>query len=97
MTVIHKQPLAHTVLQSFRPPGEVLKLLDVQYQDGIPCLWYEADPDFGSPAQIEIQIQCVGTGFPSPGSPWCYLSTTQVHNGQTGNLVWHWYGKRVYL
>lgn len=98
MAVIHKQPLEVTVLQSFRPSGEVLKLLDVQYQNGIPCLWYEVEPGEFSPAgQVEIHLQVVGTGYPCPDVPWAYIATTQVHNGQVGNVVWHWYGKRVYL
>lgn len=92
MTVIHKQALKMTVLQSFRPPGEVLKLLDIQIQHGTPCLWYEADPDYSLAGVVEIQIQCVGTGFPCPGAPWSYIGTTQ-----SGEFVWHWYGKRVYL
>lgn len=92
MTVIHKQRLDLGVLQSFRPEGEVLKLLDVQFQHDIPCLWYETDPDsYIAFSRCEIHIQCVGTGFPCPEMPWVYISTTQFEE-----LVWHWYGKRVY-
>jgi hypothetical protein len=86
MTVIHKQQLSLTERQSFRPIGDVIKVLTVQVQNNVPCFWYEIDPDFGPSGDCEIEVMCVGTGNECPGVSWSYRATTQL-----GAFVFHWY------
>jgi len=90
--VIHKQVLKLAEYQDFNPHGEVRKILDVQYQHGSPCIWYEFNPDAGPSFQTRVEVIVVGTGHPAPPSPYAYVATTQ-----DGRFVWHWYAKRVFL
>lgn len=91
--VIHKQALKpYAEYQDFNPHGEVRRILDIQLQNGIHCLWYEFNPEAGPSFQTQIQVMCVGTGHEVPPQPFTYVSTIQE-----GRFVWHWYAKRVFL
>lgn len=90
--VIHKQRLDYSVWQGFRSGGRVYRLLTVQVQDGVPCLWYEIEPDAGPSHQSEIHVMIVGTGFEVPEDPYRYVATTQ-----RGTNVWHWYAYSAIL
>jgi len=80
MQTIYKYPLEITDRQSVWMPARA-KLLTVQMQHGVLCLWAEVDtmnPD------EEIAIAVYGTGNPCAGGQ--YIGTAQ-----DGPLVWHVY------
>ncbi len=59
------------------------RLLDVQMQDGTPCLWALVDTE----ARTEVRsFRIFGTGHPFDAVDGSYVGTFQQVNGQ---LVWH--------
>jgi hypothetical protein len=71
---------------------EAARLLCVQMQDGIPCLWAVVDKDSAKVlAKREPRtVFTVGTGHPMPEECGKYVGTYQPMNG----LVFHVFGKR---
>ena len=61
------------------------EVLDVQMQNGTPCIWAMVDPD--EPLKERYFI-IVGTGHPLPDKRGAYIGTFQMHGGE---LVWHLY------
>lgn len=85
---IHKYPIA--VGDSFTallPEGA--RLLDVQVQRGVPCLWAEVNPDADHrPCVFYVR----GTGHPMGDALGCaYVGTFQLSDG---DLVLHLYVRR---
>lgn len=60
------------------------KILCLQYQNGIPCLWVEAD---SSGLWQSRQFRAYGTGWDLPDDPGSYIGTLQDAEGN----VWHFY------
>lgn len=73
-------------------PGEIvviedkiLKVLDIQYQNGNPILWALVDAD--TKVYPPIKITAFGTGWEIPNGAKEYLGTLQDNNG----YVWHYF------
>ncbi len=81
MSVIFKYPLVHEGRQQIMIP-ENHRILDVQLQRGILCLWAEVDE--GSDRKEVIEIHIVGTGQDMPLGKCEHISTVQQ-----GEYVWH--------
>lgn len=80
--VIYKYPIYNS--------GDIIsapfvKLLDIQYQDGIPMLWAVVDPD--RVQDTEVCFNVLGTGWEFEGSPGTYIKTLQDDYG----FVWHFF------
>ena len=64
------------------------KILDIDRQGGMPCIWYECDSEA---EKVDVDIYCVGTGQNIDGiSSMMYIGT--VHD-RSGGFVWHYYLK----
>lgn len=68
------------------------KIIHVDMQQDIPCIWYECTPD--NPT-VKVEILCFGTGFmmPDPCTPDGaieHIGSVVTHDGF---LVWHFYRK----
>ena len=59
--------------------------LDVQVQQGQPCIWARVD---GDSKLITVTIRTFGTGHDLPNVAMSYLGTYQTHDGE---LIWHVY------
>ena len=62
------------------------KLLTMQCQNGMPCIWFEVDEK--EDATESRIFTTYGTGNPMPDEPGNYIGTYQVMQGQ---LVFHVY------
>jgi len=83
MKTIYKYPLAITDEQIITMPFEA-RILTVQVQDGVPCLWALVEPDWKPEPR---RILTFGTGHPIPdGTAGRHVGTYQV---QGGSLVFH--------
>jgi len=81
--IIWKYTLKVTDTQSFRiPKGS--KILTVQTQNDIPCIWVLVDQKEELTEVRTIGIH--GTGNPIPDNPGIYIGTFQIRYGQ---LVFH--------
>lgn len=79
---ILKYQLHVTDTQSVTIKG-LRRILTVQVQYGVPCLWAVADPE-GMPTTVIIGTY--GTGNPLPAALGDYLGSYQLEDG---NLVFH--------
>lgn len=80
--VVWKYELKHSVLQKLELPVGY-KLLDVQVQRGIPCLWVLVDPKAD---KTPIFIRILGTGEETEHPLKEYAGTFQTNGG---DLVFH--------
>lgn len=89
MRTIHKFPLAITDIQNIALPNQV-KILCVQMQRGVPCLWVLLDPD--EPYRM-VAIIMRGTGHPIDDDDEVgdYIGTVQqeIVGLAASILVWH--------
>lgn len=89
MRTIHKFPLAITDHQFIALPSQV-KILCVQMQRGVPCLWALLDPDEPS---HKVTIIMRGTGHPidDDAETGEYIGTVQqeIVGLASSILVWH--------
>jgi hypothetical protein len=83
MTTIYKFPLKLTALQQVDMPAES-KILCVQMQRGVPCLWAVVERDAIN--QWSRTIRMIGTGNEAPNETDAYLGTVQIDDG---TLVLH--------
>ena len=89
---IWKFPLALEVEQTVEVPQNA-KFLHVAYQDGLPTVWAEVDPDLPREPRTFV---IVGTGHRVPetggptGKPPAYVGTVL-----RGAFVWHIYVEEV--
>lgn len=81
-TAIYKYALSVDDVQRLRMPRSA-KLLSVQVQRGIPCVWAWHDP---SEVAGEVEFRTIGTGHRIDGSPGEFLGTYQLDEG---GLVFH--------
>lgn len=81
-TTIWKYQLLHKENQHIDMPGDA-KVLCVQVQDGIPCLWAKVDPA-AKPRTRTISV--IGTGWVFECRPRAYIDTFQQAGGA---LVYH--------
>lgn len=80
---IWKFPLEVTDRQELRLPV-ASKILTVQTQRGVPCLWALVNEETAANSLRKIAIY--GTGNPLPDNPGEYIATFQMHGG---DLVFH--------
>jgi hypothetical protein len=67
------------------PPGA--KVLSVQEQDGVPCLWAAVRPSAAQHPQ-QRRFFVVGTGHPMPKDATKYLGTFQLQGGAFIGHLW---------
>ena len=79
MNTIWKFELEDTDEQTIEAPDNS-KVLTVQVQHGITCLWMLVDPN--TPVR-KYGVRIFGTGHPVniSGDDWVYAGTYQLHNG----------------
>lgn len=83
MNTILKTKLDICDFQTIELPQN-FKILHLDKQDGVPCIWYECESDM---PQAKLDIYCVGTGWCMDGyPPMEYIGTIQLDG-----LVWHYY------
>lgn len=82
MKTIHKYPLMVVDEQTVMMP-ESARILSIQIQHGIPCLWAAVDTDTPLMAYV---LFCYGTGHPVYSEWEHYIGTVQVNN-----LVFHYF------
>lgn len=82
MRTIYKYPIVIQPRQVLPLPDDY-KILHIELQDGVPCLW--ADIDTENPI-TNCVILMFGTGWELPRSPIAHIATLQV-----GIYVWHFY------
>ena len=80
--IIWKWELEITDRQELSMPVAA-RLLDVQMQNGRPCLWASCDENA---QRVQRIIDIYGTGNPMPENPGEYIGTFQVEGGL---LVFH--------
>lgn len=88
MKTIYKYPLSKVGLfTQIRAP--ITKVLTVQIQDGVPCLWAEVDTNISNKV---IELYYFGTGWDLKDL--CFnidIDLTYLSTVQDGPLVWHYY------
>jgi len=92
MRVIHKQQLQLVGKQLITLP-KYSKILSVQYQRGMICVWYsilEGTDSTLSHMNETREIMIVGTGHPYKEGDFNYVDTIQDHN-----FVWHIFERTV--
>lgn len=88
MKIIYKYSLEITDEQIIRMPKDS-KILCVQNQNGVPCIWALIDLD---KKESSITILLKGTGRPFEDvTDKDYIGTTQ---DMYGALIWHWFVKK---
>jgi len=85
MKKIHKVALVIDGYQEFELPA-FATILTVQVQHGIPCMWYEFDPDFTAKQKRNIRTCTTGNGKFESNT--VYIGTYQMEDG---NFVGHVY------
>ena len=81
MKTIHKYTLQLTEWQSIQMPAES-KILTIQMQNGVPCMWVEVDTSLQS---VTRKFLTVGTGH-AINDEVVYLGTYQLYSG---GLIMH--------
>lgn len=81
-TTIHKYPLKVQSKQVIGLPVGA-KILDVQVQQGHPCIWALVDK---VASVIAVQVSIYGTDHEMPDEPGRYIGTFQTNNDE---LVFH--------
>jgi hypothetical protein len=84
---VYKYPIFMTDLFYLMMPKDA-KILTVQDQNGVPCIWAEVDT---SNPEVSREFRLVGTGHPiqpTVGKRLLYIGTFQQFNG---TLVFHLY------
>jgi hypothetical protein len=76
MKTIHKYPLNVGAVKTEMPAGA--RVLSVQVQKDIPCLWAEVDTDNPS---VYRSFLILGTGHQVPTGDVEYLGTFQLYGG----------------
>ena len=91
MKAIWKYPLKIESKQTLEMPGTGPKLLSVQMQAGVPCLWAVVEPNSEQKSVVVIDI--VGTGhiLEEDDTERYFLGTVQQ-----GGLVWHVFRRELY-
>jgi len=84
MRVIHKQVLKTTDFQKIVVPLDS-KILTVQLQNGLPCIWYEHD---FNKVDKYIDVYTFGTGH---SMDFEYIEPEYIATYQIGGLVFHVY------
>ena len=84
MITVHKYPLKIADEQII-PLPKGARILTVQTQQGIPCLWTLVDTE-AQPEDRHILILGTGHDSPRPISSMRYLNTFQLHDG---TLIFH--------
>lgn len=82
--VIWKFPLEPNTGEIEVPQGA--KLLDIQMQGGVPCIWALVDPNA---PKVKVSVVSIGTGQEMHDEcidAYTYLGTFQVH---AGLFIWH--------
>jgi hypothetical protein len=88
MRTIFKQTLDTVYEQTIELP-EYSRILCINVQHGIPCIWYECNPNM---PEEEVKIFCVGTGGELPERVGLeYLGTVLMFGG---DCVFHYYKER---
>lgn len=82
MKTIWKYPLKMIDVQEIEMP-EGARILCVQVQHGIPCLWAQVESDHKNEKR---KIAIAGSGYPAPEPRDDYVGTFQIHDG---NLIFH--------
>jgi len=83
--IVYKYQLQVTDKQTVIMPSD-RKILSVQVQGGIPCLWAMVDPDSEDET---VGIITIGTGHPAPDGVDEFIDTYQLNDGA---LVFHVFG-----
>jgi hypothetical protein len=78
MNAIWKYSLEDAGRQQIEMP-EGARIISVQVQHGIPCLWAIVDP--GKPA-VRRTFHIIGTGNPFNAAPLAYVGSFQLLNGK---------------
>lgn len=83
---IYKYSLKLTEQQTIT--ASIVKVLDIQFQDDIPCLWAIVDDTETEIKSEPYNIVCCGTGLKLHPNfmNYKYISTTQSYG-----FVWHWF------
>ena len=84
MKTIHKYPLTLLKTQTITMPDEA-KVMCVQTQGGIPCIWAAVDTDM---PLVNRSFLTVGTGHEITVDTLWYVGTYQQENGE---FIWHVY------
>ena len=92
MRTIYKYPLPQNGLMTqIRAP--ILKVLTVQMQNGVPCLWAEVETNNTNKV---VELYYYGTGWNLDDLFFeMNLNLTYLSTIQDGPLVWHYYYKIV--
>ena len=77
MRTIYKYPIEITDTQTLEVPQD-RRILNVQMQDGKPCIWMEVETDT---PHAELKVYVVGTGHPMPKTDLHYIGSVQIANG----------------
>lgn len=85
MNTIWKYELKVTDLQKIKMPI-TSKILTIQMQLGVPCLWAEVNTE--EVLEEHRTIEMFGTGHEIPDHNRTYIGTIQQANGK---LIWHIY------
>lgn len=76
--VVHKYPLACMSGRALVTMPRRRRVLSLQAQDNVPCVWAMIDPD--SPLET-VAFDCVPTGVPVPETAGPYLGTVLLDGG----------------
>lgn len=82
MNTVWKYPLNLVDSQTIEIPFEY-KILTVQVQNGVPCLWALVDSDMYT---IAIRVAIFGTGHPANTDGMEYIGTFQTDYGFVGHV-----------
>ena len=67
----------------------IIKILNIQEQNGVPVMWAIVDPD--NEVIESLEIVAIGTGWELPTGLDDYLGTTQDKHG----FVWHYFSLKL--
>lgn len=90
MEVVYKYPLELVEKQELRLPDNH-EILDIQLQNGVPCLWVLLNSDDMEPsAEHRFYITMVGTGHPFNSKQLSFIKTLQLSNQLVFHFFWNW-------
>ena len=93
MKTVYKYPLQLVEKQEISLPDNH-QILDIQLQNGVPCMWVLLDVDDLQPSKSHtFYISIFGTGHKFDAKQLNFIKTLQFNSGLVFHFFWNWTSK----